>query len=1084
MNKLLKKTAAASAVAAALSLSSAAFANDTSSGIRGKIVGPEGNVAANTKITVIHTPSGSVKETVTNENGIYSLKGLRVGGPYMIVVDSDVFQDKTEEGVVLNLGEVFRLNMQLSPQGQAAETISVTGSYVGFDSTGGNSSYGAEDIARAPAFNRDLKDLVRNNPLAVIDADGGLSIAGQNPKFNSITVDGIGQNDDFGLNSGGYPTQSSPISLDVVEQISVNTSPFTAKIGDFSGGLINAVTKSGTNEFKGSVFYEFQNDSLAGTPKAAKETRTQKEIEDGKSIPKYELGEQDTWGVTFSGPLIEDKLHFVVNYEQFNKTTPAEYGLGEGSNQSNITQAQFSRFLSVLKDKYGITDQLAGDAENNDKKGLLKLDWNVNDDHRADFTYQWQDNSSDRNHSNRANTLRLKSNTYTLNTINNNFATHLYSNWSDSFSTEISISHKDTDIKSLTNSDIAQVNVAAIGYQRETDTLPYRSGNTIVFGRDSFRHANEAQTKTLKFKVDANYLVGDHELNFGYSYQRLNQYNLFAESSLGVWGFGSTHRKFGVDGLDKLEAKQPETHRGAGFSYKNAYTNNPSDTAYERTLQTHVLYVEDNWTVNDVLDITYGVRYERLSSSDKPKLNKGFAATYSYDNTENLDGLDIVLPRFGFKYYLNDDVIVRGGVGRYSGGKPNVWTANPFTNDGITFVELDTSVSSSLVRDPANVDFTKVPQIAKDSLKSGTGSTNYIDPNYKTPTDWRFQLGADMDVNIPFLGEDYKWSVEANYVKQENASFWVDTSRVETGRTTADGQRKIYESRYDGALAENFDIMLTNAKDNGRSIILTTSLNKVWDNGVSMNMSYTHQDVTEANPGTSSRAISNYQYNVALNRNEALVGTSNFEVEHRFALNLGYKTQFVDGYDTSFDLFFSRRSGRPMTYTLGLFRDGDFGDQPDAYTNSVYQVYLPSGADDKNVDFKGSGMTYDEMKAIMDAAGLSKYAGGYAPKNSITQPWVTTMDLSIRQEIPGFKEDHKGLVYFTIKNLANLLNNDWGQVYRHRFPQKSLWDLKGINDKGQYQYNKRFSGPDTRNYSDFYPEISTWQIKMGVRYSF
>ncbi|MCG7531878.1 TonB-dependent receptor [Psychrobium sp. MM17-31] len=1082
MNKLLKKTAAASAVAAALSLSTAAFANDTSSGIRGKIVGPEGNVAANTKITVIHTPSGSVKETVTNENGIYSLKGLRVGGPYMIVVDSDVFQDKTEEGVVLNLGEVYRLNMQLSPVGQAAETISVTGSYVGFDSTGGSSSYGTEDIARAPAFNRDLKDLVRNNPLAVVDSDGALSIGGQNPKFNSITVDGIGQNDDFGLNSGGYPTQSSPISLDAVEQISVNTSPFNTKVGGFSGGVVNAVTKSGTNEFKGTVFYEFQNDSLAGDPKLNRVVNRNGDNE------TFELGEESTWGATFSGPLIEDKLHFFVNYEQFKKTEPAAFGLGEGSNKSDVTQEQYDRFLSIIDKEYGLTDELAGDPENKDKKAIFKLDWNINDDHRADFTYQWQDNSSDRNHSDRADELVLKSNTYTLNTVNNNFAAHLYSNWSDDFSTEITLSHKNTEINSLTNSDIGQVNVNGVGYIREDEDAGIEgvSGSTIVFGTDAFRHANVAETKTLKFNFDANYLVGDHEINFGYHYERLNNYNLFAESSLGVWTFGSDHDRFGVDGLDRLEAKRPETFNGGGFRYKNAYTNDANDTAYDLTRSTHVLYVEDNWTVNDVLDVTYGLRYERLTTSDAPKLNEGFAKEYGYANTENLDGLDVVLPRFGFKYYLSDEVTIRGGVGRYSGGKPNVWIANSFTNDGITFVELDSDVSSDLVRDPANVDFTRVPQVAQDALVSGTGSTNYVDPNYKMPTDWRFQLGAEIDLDIPYLGEDYKWNVEANYVKQENASFWVDTSRLETGKTTADGQRKIYESRYAGdkSLEDNFDIMLTNADDNGRSVILTTSLQKEWDNGIRMNMSYTHQDITEGNPGTSSRAISNYQYNVALNRNEALVGTSNFEIEHRFVLNLGYKTQFVDGYDTTFDLFFSRRSGRPYTYTLGLYQDDDFGDQTAAYSNTVYQVYLPSGADDPNVDFENSRLTYDEMKAIMDEAGLSKYAGGYAPKNSHTQPWTTTLDLNIRQEIPGFTEDHKGLFYVSIKNLANLLNDDWGQVYRMRFPQQALWDLRGVNDEGQYQYGERFRGTDVRNYNEFYPEASTWRIKMGVRYSF
>ncbi len=1066
---LVKNRFSKVAVAVALSISMVSLASgqSTSSDMRGIITSPSGAPATNTQIKITHIPSGTVKTLITNEEGAFFASGLRVGGPYQVIIDSEVHRDAVVQNVYLNLGETYRLVQQL--ESSSVERIEVTGVATFFDSTGARSSYGLEEISRAPSFNRDLKDIVRNNPLAIVDADGNLSIAGANSRFNSITVDGIGQNDDFGLNSGGYPTQRSPISLDAVEQISVNATPFTTKLGGFSGGLVNVVTRSGTNEFEGSAFYEFKNDDFSGTPKN-KRSDEDPQFNPDAPVETFAVGAESTFGVSIGGPILQDKLFFFANYENFEKETPVLYGIGSGANQSDITQAEIDNFFQILGDVYGLSDEVSGDPIEKDEKLLIKLDWNIENNHRADFTFQYQDNSEDNNNTDSDDEIILKSNVYELNTKSTNFASRVFSDWSDNFSTEVSLSFKNTETNSLLNSDLGEVNIAS-------------ENGDIVFGVDAFRHANKAETETLRLNFDASYLAGDHSINFGYHYENLNLFNLFAESSKGVWSFDDD-RFDGTTGLEDFANKQPDDFRGQGFVYKNAFTNDPNDTAYDTTRKTHVLYVEDNWTVNDILDVSFGLRYELFQSSDNPTLNQNFLNTYGFENTENLDGLDILLPRASFTYYLNDDMTLRGGIGRYSGGKPNVWVANSFTNDGVTFVELPASVSTDIVRDPSNVDFTSVPQAALDALSSGTGSTNYVDPDYEMPSDWRYQLGFDWNLDIPYLGNDFNWSTELNYVKQEKASFWVDSSRIDSGERTADGQRVIYESRYTGDLSDNFDIALTNADENGRSIIWTTSLQKNWENGVRMNMSYTNQDITDANPGTSSRAISNYQFNVNLNRNDPLIGTSNFENEHRFVLNLGYKTQYFDGYDTTFDLFFSRRSGRPLTYTLGIFRDDDFGDQTSLYSNTIYQVYIPSGPNDPNMDFEGSSLSYSEMKSIIDEAGLSAYEGTYAPKNGTTQPWVTTMDLNITQELPGFTKDHRSMVYLTVDNLANLLNSDWGQVYEMRFPQQALFDLEGLSDDGRYQYTERFRGTDIRNWNEFEAEESTWRIKVGFRYNF
>lgn len=1062
-------------MAVAVALSSSYAMAETSSAIRGRISNPEGAAAAGTKVIILHVPSGTSRTVVTNETGNFVASGLRVGGPYKVIVDSETYSDETVNDVFLQLGDTYQLNKQLQPV-ETVERIAVTGSVIASSNVGASSSFNQEMIENSPAFNRDIKDIVRNNPLAVVSEDNQLSIGGANSKFNSFTVDGIGQNDDFGLNSSGYPSQRSPISLDAIEQISVDVSPFTAKVGGFSGGIVNAVTKSGGNDTKGSFFYEFTDENLAGDAQATKLGLT----------TKYSISEQRTFGATIGGAVVEDKLFYFVSVESFKQTTPVPFGVGTGTNPSRIPKADVDAVLKTLQDVYGITDSLGTDPVDTDDKLLLKVDWNINQQHRADFTFQYQDNIEERNYTDSATTVRLKSNAYDYQTLTSNYAAHLFSDWSDSFSTEISLAYKDVQADSNLNAKTAFYQVRG------------QSG-TIQGGTDVFRHANYAANKNLKIGIDASYLMEEHTINFGAEIESLNLYNLFAESSLGSWSFvdvGSGANL--VTAYQNLLNKRPDTTAtNPGFVYKNAPSSNIQDTAVDLTRVTQVLYIEDEFSPLDTLDVTAGLRYERLSSDDLPAANPEFLNLYKYSNTENMDGLDVLLPRLGFTWYATDSLTVRGGAGRFGGGQPNVWVTNSYSNNGMTFVETPLSVRRAIVADPTLVDFNKVPDAAKQSLKFG-GSTNYIDPNFKLPTDWRYQLGFDYNFDLPVVGDDITWSADATYIVRQDPAAWVDTARIPSGKTTVDG-RIIYKSRRTGDAADLFDIMLTNAKKDEVSQILSTSLTKAWESGIRATASYTNQDSEESVSGTSSRAVSNYGTNVVINRNEALVAPANNMTEHRFVLNMGYSTEFFAGYETKFDMFFERRSGRPFSYVLdSSSNDTWLGDQSAlASSADIYLPYIPKDANDPAVKF-GNGATsrtalsYDQIMAVINAAGLGKYAGTYAPKNEYTQPWVTTMDLNIQQQIPAFAEGHSGTVYLTIMNLANLIDKDAGQVYKMRFPQQPLfnWDLDPVT--GQYIYLRRQGDNSTgsnintniTNFNEFAPSASTWRIKVGVNYRF
>jgi outer membrane receptor for ferrienterochelin and colicin len=1055
------------AIALAVGMSTSVMAQETSSSMRGVITGPQGNPVANTKVIVTHEPTGTVNEFVTSADGTFTAKGLRVGGPYTVVIDSDKYQDAELDNLYLALGDTLRVTSQL--KNNDMERISVSGSVIMTESGGASSNFGEETIDNMPSLSRDLKDIARINPLVSIRGNGEMSIAGGNPRSNSITVDGIGQNDDFGLNYGGYPTEQPPVSLSSIEQISVDVAPFSSKKGDFSGGTINAVTKSGTNEFEGEFFYEYSSPDMKGDSKRLNRITGSSGNDQGfreyETVDVEPIQKTSTFGMALSGPIIEDTLFFFTNYEEWNSKLDYQYGFqGSGaSNEFYTTRENFEEFLSILENTYGVQDSLPGAPEDKDRKWLTKLSWNVNQDHRLDLTYQWQDNSDMRGHSSGGNTVVLNSRIYDYHTRMSNISARLYSDWSANFITEMGITYKDVVSDSITNADFGAVKVEE-----------FFRGPAYEFGADQYRHANKVENQNLTFNFDATYLLGEHELAFGAEYERLRLYNKFVPESLGAWEF---------DSFDGFQNREIGNYNGTyDFSYQNAYTGNPEDAAYDAVRYTTALYVEDTFYPTTDLELTAGVRYERLSSDDKPTLNQNFVDTYGFTNQENLDGMDIILPRVSFKYYLNDDVTLRGGVGRFYGGVPNVWYSNPFTKDGITLVAANSDFINDYFAnssDPA--DFTQVPQAIQDSLQQGAGSTNYIDPNFELPSDWRAQLAADYSFDIPMVGDDFRATTSLLYIRKQDEAVWLNTALEPTG-TAADGERIIYDTIYSGNRSDNFDIMMTNAEDHGRSYIFTQSLAKQWDNGLNVTMSYTHQDVEEVSPGSSSQAQSNYQHYVAKSRNQPFSARGDYEIEHSFKVTVGYEKEFFDGYKTNINLFYERRSGRPFSYTMSMYQDGDFGDTRDFYTQSAYLAYIPSGADDPNVDWDNS-VSWDELSAVLDRAGIAP--GGYImDRNSGTQPWVTNLDLSIKQQIPGFAEGHRGTLYFTIDNLANLLNSDWGVEKRLGYPQVDLYDFGGLSDDGKYQIERLFNGYAPQNYDEYDIGASSWSVKLGVRYEF
>lgn len=1079
MAKTTKLTRIAAAVALTLGISGIAVA-DTSSSMRGQIVGPQGEVVANSRVIIQHLPSGTVTEVTTNRSGNFTASGLRVGGPYLIIIDSEQYEAKTIEDVFLQLGDAYRLNAELEPvRDESYERIAVVGSRVNTTSlqAGSSSTWGEQEIRNMPTFDRDLKDVVRQNPLATDlgDDNRSLTVGGVNPRFNSITIDGIGQNDDFGLNSSGYPTNRSPISIDAIEQVSIQSIPFNARYSGFAGARINAVTRSGTNEFFGSLFYEQASDSMAGSPDPSRYTPD-------ASAPELDYKEE-SYGFSVGGPIIRDTLFFFLNYERYEEPTSIGQGpVGSSAIETkNIDPSVVSRVQDIARNVYGVE---AGDwnvrPDQKDEKILLKLDWNINNDHRASFTYQRaEDQAANNTRTGGSTNLNLNSHWYTRIQEMDNFAAQLYSNWSSDFSTEMKVSYK--DVSTAQDPSLGR-NFGQVQIQFTDDENPAGAGGQINIGPDRSRHANSLETSTLELQLHGEYLLDEHQINFGVEYTSIDVFNEFVQNSLGNFYF---------DSLEDFENRF-----AAQVEYQNAFTNVASDGAAEFTYGNMAFYVQDTWDVTWDLTLSFGLRYERLTSDDTPAFNQSFHDRYGFGNDTSLDGLDLWLPRFSFNYELNDQITLRGGAGRFSGGRPNVWISNAFTNDGVTIV------AAPNLFDVENVDIAQVPQQMRDSLQAGDGNTTPIDPNFKMPYDTRYSLAVDYsELDLGFLGEGWFTSAEVIYTNKDREVAWYNLAKAplldESGNqvTTAAG-RPLYvgwdplegdrPTEVGGYNTDRMDILLTNASG-GRSIVSTFSIGNNWDNGLSFRASYTNQDVKDITSGGSSTAHSNYNFQTAVDKQNAGIGRASYEIEHRFMASVNYRTEFWSGYASNFSLFWDRTSGRPYSYALDTFRFRGFGDgsSNNLWSSTNYLPYIPTGADDPNVRYSG-GFSYEQLAEYIEAANLGQFAGGYAVRNEGNRgPWNTNLDFRFEQEIPGFMEGHKGSFYVDVRNVLAIFTDNQRHTVSFSDTGLRLAAVQLDPETGQYIYSEPFGGlggvADATRYN---ARGSTWTAKIGVRYRF
>jgi outer membrane receptor for ferrienterochelin and colicin len=1039
------------AVALSVGLSTAAMAQETSSALEGRILTPTGAPAAGTSITVIHVPSGSTRTVSVNESGTFALRGLRVGGPYTVIVDSDVFQDTTVDGLFLSLGDAFALNLSLEAESDV-EVISVNASALSsgyFGATGPQSIFTLDDLQNAPAINRDINDIIRADPRIYVDEsfNDAVRCGGASPRFNSLTLDGVRLNDNFGLNSNGYPTERIPFSFDAIQEVAVELAPFDVQYGGFTACNINAVTKSGTNEISGSAFYDFTSDSFRG------------DTADGIQQDNGNYTER-RYGVNVGFPLIKDKLFFFGAYEKLEGVQLFAYdALGAG----NVTQAEIDQVASIAQSVYGYdVGGTPGSAPIEDEKILVKLDWEIMDGHRANLVYNWNDGFSISQSDGGSRNLSLSNHFYERGAELESLVASVYSDWSDNFSTELRIGNTQLDNRQISLD-------AASGFAEAQIRTP--SGGTIYIGPDDSRQSNDLNWESTTFKLAGTYYMGDHTITAGYEYEKLDVFNLFMQHTVGEYRFGSIE-EFGLGLVDRI------------YHNNSAGTNNPDDAAASFAYTVNTFYVMDEFYVTDDVQLMLGLRYDEFSTDDTPNLNNNFQNRYGYANTGTVDGISLLQPRIGFNWSVADNFELRGGVGLYTGGNPNVWISNAYSNDGVTNIETREGLLSSFVRgQPVDLfalqltgqgrPIYDVPQemfdaIANTSTVNGDGNTVATDPDFDAPSEWKYALGMTYAT-----ADDYIISADLIFTDKRDSAIYRDANLTTTGATQLPDGRIVY-GLVDPDRNTGSDFVLGNVnRGDGESTVFSLSVTKDWENGFDGTLGYAYVDAKDANPMTSSVAFSNYVNFATQDPINPRAATSDYEIPHRFTLSLSYGQEFIDGYETRVSLFATASDGETYSYTYGgdssVFGFGTFDS-----AEGRQLIYVPE-VNDSIVVFD-SPETEAAFNAWVDAEGLTR--GAIINRNSENADWWIKADMRISQELPGFMEGHRASAFLVIENLTNLLNDDWGDYRQGDFVGNEVIDV-ALNESNQYVYSN-FSLP-SQNLSR---APSLWEVRVGVSYKF
>ncbi|MCC5806117.1 MAG: TonB-dependent receptor [Opitutales bacterium] len=1078
----------------------------TSSGLGGRVFDFGGRPVAGATVEVLHEETGGVQTVVTESNGRYRLLGLRVGGPYRITVTAPGYMPASEPNVYLALGQTRTVDVTLADDDAdifELDAFEVSGRDQSFlfssDFMGSGTTLDGEAIAALPSVTRSLSDITRMDPrIAIYDRDTGqISAGGKNTRYNSLLIDGVPTNDTFGLSPSGLPALKQPFSLEAIAEVSVRLSPYDVERAGFTGASVSAVTRSGTNEFRGSVFGFYRNDSMVGSLNQV----------DSDIVVTFPEFREYTAGATLGGPILKDRLFFFALYEKVEETF-----VGEEVNvvpDADIVRQirDASRFFQTPLDIGEIREPGANSLK--DDKYFLKLDWIINQDHRLSARYN-RVVGRDPVFPGAPNTS-FTSSWYTFESLLEDYTLELFSRFGDSFSSELRFSLKTQSRIRDYEELLPNISIQAVP-NRYDGPLNRPDNVTLFFGANQL---SELEVDTTLIHWKGSWSGNRHEISFGVQYEAVDNRNVFLTNPLGSWRFDN-HRFF-------LEAMGFENNgipldpsNAAGFQME---VPAPGLTgAAEFKLTNLGFFVQDDWHVTDRLRLNLGLRIDipivneappeaRASLEENPR---SFEEVFGTTNQNTVDGNYVIQPRAGFNYAFDDDrrVQMRGGAGLFYGTAPHVWLASTYVDNGVTKLFYLTGARQD--SPPVGLDSEATAEWmnevyydgAGDPSQTGDVNVNYLADDFKMPTDWKSNLAFDF--RVPETGMTltiegaWSWTAyDIHYVNQNLRleeqdlfnGFLPDGRELYTNATV--GVDPSYRWREPG-YRNVFELRNTTK---GRGYQYTVQVDSPLRDSVGWRIGYTYSRALTVTDGTAAGAFANWSNNTAFNPNDDILGTSSFETRHRVIASLTYRHRWGERQSTRATLVYDGRSGRPYSYHVGglnldLNRDG-------VMDNDL--LYVPTGLDDPLVSWGNNNQFRDTegvafMEFVENNSGLAAYKGQVVPRNTGRSPNIHQFDLNITHEVKLWG-GHRVEFMFNIQNFGNLLRSSWGLEKRPRggnhvnvlndashFPFQNPRTGKG-GENGYYVY--RFRDLTQRDLY-FHPAglASRWAAQVGMRYSF
>jgi len=1089
-----------------LTLSLTAVAQVTTSGINGIVTANNEEVIGAT-VTAKHLPSGSVYRAVTNVNGRYTITGMRSGGPYEVEVSYIGYQTKKFTDIQLSLGQNSVLDVWLSEGSemlQEVEVVAAARNTMRSDRSGAVTNLSGAQMATIPTIGRSMTDIMKMTPQS--SSASGMAIGGGNYRQSSVTIDGASFNNAFGLGSSPLPGGGTPISLDALDQMTISITPYDVRQSGFTGGGINAVTKSGTNEFKGSVYTYLTSTSLKGNRV-------------GTTTLPVDDGHTNTFGATFGGPIVKDKLFFFVNgeFEDNLATGPAARANADGRTKdftnTNRRPAldELESLSSYLQNTYGLTTGAwqGYNVKTPAYRILARVDWNINDNHKFNVRFT----KSNRKSSSAASASR---------SVGSNRATDIYggsqndyginSNYGmSSLSSRYYAEYKFTSIAAELNSKFGKVNNTLRGtysFQDQPRSTEYGDAAPVVEivmndGQDHyptwastgdiFTYGNLAQTKTTVITDEVNVTLGKHNLFGGIQYEHNFAANGYAQAAAGYYTFEATPEEAATGNWAAVFGRGPRT-------FGMTYGNNAAHSMFTSEMKTNQwsFYIQDNISWSERFRMSVGARFELPSY---PSLANNYNEDYykldfggRHFRTDNVPGASLSFsPRVGFNWDITGDrkYILRGGTGLFVGRMPFVWLVSAVGNSGMGQTTYwATQTNGQILPSFTTSQEDMLRQINATSSTTVPGSPTILADDLRMPKTWKGSLAFDAKLpgDIDFTLEGI-FNKDLNPVVVSNANvYWDGTSTVDLGH--GDVRHKM--STYNKQNA----YLLENAGSKAYYMSLSFQLHKSFDFGLDLNASYTlskAKSYTEGIGDQVSSAYNNYRNSIhAVNDNET--GYATYVAPNRLLIGASYKLKESKHSTSTFSLVYDAyQYGYLGTYAYSRYSyifNSNVNNDPSAPGNLIY---VPASRQElNNWDFKEGkvgGETYtadmqrdDFWAFIQQDDYLKNRLGQYAERGGAKMPWHHQLDFRYMRDmsVNWGKTKHTLQLGVDIENLPNFLCKDWG-LYK-QITGNTLLTYDAQNN--QYQYNLVNGSRHLSTSQNYLSAASTYRIMFTIRYLF